>query len=79
MKLRATLLATCIAATLAAVAPAHSANLLEVYQKALQNDPVIREAEANRLATLENQPYLVPDPKAPLKRASDYPQLASDV
>jgi len=56
MKLRATLLATCIAATLAAVAPAHSANLLEVYQKALQNDPLIREAEANRLATLENKP-----------------------
>jgi outer membrane protein len=56
MKLRATLLATCIAATLAAVAPAQSANLLEVYQRALQNDPVIREAEANRLATLENKP-----------------------
>lgn len=56
MKLRATLLATCIAATLAAAAPANSANLLEVYQRALQNDPVIREAEANRLATLENKP-----------------------
>src|SRR5688500_9939940 len=56
MKLRVTLLATCIAATLAAVAPAQSANLLEVYQRALQNDPVIREAEANRLATLENKP-----------------------
>jgi outer membrane protein len=55
MKLRATLLATCIA-TLAAAAPAHSANLLEVYQRALQNDPVIREAEANRLATLESKP-----------------------
>jgi outer membrane protein len=56
MKLRATLLATCIAATLASVSPAQSANLLEVYQRALQNDPIIREAEANRLATLENKP-----------------------
>jgi outer membrane protein len=56
MTVRATFLATCIAATLAAASPAHSANLLEVYQRALQNDPVIREAEANRLATLENKP-----------------------
>lgn len=56
MTVRATFLATCIAAAFAAASPAHSANLLEVYQRALQNDPVIREAEANRLATLENKP-----------------------
>lgn len=29
-------------------------------------------------ATLENQPYLAPDPTAPLKLASDYPQRWSD-
>jgi outer membrane protein len=62
MKLRAHILATCIAATLAvsfstqAASPVDAVNLLEVYQRALQNDPVIREAEANRLATLENRP-----------------------
>jgi outer membrane protein len=56
MTLRAHFLATCIAATLAAAMPADAANLLEVYQRALQNDPLIREAEANRLATLENKP-----------------------
>ncbi|MFO7305650.1 MAG: TolC family outer membrane protein [Gammaproteobacteria bacterium] len=32
------------------------ANLLEVYQRALQNDPIIREADANRLASREAKP-----------------------
>lgn len=35
---------------------AHGANLIEVYQRALQSDPQIREAEALRLATLESKP-----------------------
>jgi len=35
---------------------ARGADLLEVYQRALQSDPQIREAEANRLATLETKP-----------------------
>ncbi len=62
MKLRAHLLATCIAAALAVSLPATAAqspdsvNLIEVYKRALQNDPVLREAEANRLATLESKP-----------------------
>src|SRR5271169_5528855 len=38
----------------AAAAPA--ADLLAVYQRALQNDPQLREAEATRLATLEAKP-----------------------
>jgi outer membrane protein len=33
-----------------------AADLLSVYQRALQNDPQLREAEANRLATLESKP-----------------------
>jgi outer membrane protein len=33
-----------------------AADLLEVYQRALQNDPQLREAEATRLATLEAKP-----------------------
>lgn len=62
MKLRAHFLAHCVAATLLTSLSAHGAqspdsvNLLQVYQQALQNDPIIREAEANRMATLENKP-----------------------
>ena len=33
-----------------------AADLVEVYQKALRNDPQLREAEATRLATLESKP-----------------------
>lgn len=35
---------------------ASAADLLTVYQRALQNDPQLREAEANRLAALESKP-----------------------
>lgn len=35
---------------------AHAASLLEVYQQALQSDPLIHEAEARRLAALEAEP-----------------------
>jgi outer membrane protein len=41
----------------AGLAPA--ADLVEVYQRALQSDPQLREAEANRLATLEHKPQAV--------------------
>ncbi|HKE45323.1 MAG TPA: TolC family outer membrane protein [Steroidobacteraceae bacterium] len=44
-----------LAATLT-VSSAYSADLLEVYQRAAQNDPLIREAEANRLAAREAKP-----------------------
>jgi outer membrane protein len=33
-----------------------AADLMAVYQRALQNDPQLREAEANRLAALESKP-----------------------
>src|SRR5271166_83972 len=36
-----------------------AADLLAVYQRALQNDPQLREAEANRLAALEAKPQAV--------------------
>jgi outer membrane protein len=36
--------------------PAAAADLVAVYQRALQNDPQLREAEANRLAALESKP-----------------------
>ena len=35
---------------------AHADSLLQVYEKALQSDPQVREAEANRLAVLEGKP-----------------------
>jgi outer membrane protein len=38
---------------------AAAADLLAVYQRALQNDPQLREAEANRLAALEAKPQAV--------------------
>jgi outer membrane protein len=46
-----TLFALCVSA-----ASAPAADLLAVYQRALQNDPQLREAEANRLAVLETKP-----------------------
>jgi len=51
MKRLLTLFALCMSVT---AAPA--ADLLAVYQRALQNDPQLREAEANRLAALEAKP-----------------------
>ena len=41
---------------IAAATSAPAADLLAVYQRALQNDPQLREAEANRLASLEARP-----------------------
>ena len=35
---------------------AHADTLLQVYEKSLQSDPQVREAEANRLAVLEGKP-----------------------
>ena len=51
MKRSLIVLALCLSA---AAAPA--ADLLAVYQRALQNDPQLREAEATRLAALEAKP-----------------------
>lgn len=50
--------AALLAGALVAVAAnsAAAADLAEVYRKALRNDPQLREAEATRLAVLENKP-----------------------
>jgi outer membrane protein len=40
-------------------APVQAADLLAVYQRALQNDPQLREAEATRLAALEAKPQAI--------------------
>ncbi|HWN06165.1 MAG TPA: TolC family outer membrane protein [Steroidobacteraceae bacterium] len=56
------------AASLAAV-NASAADLKEVYTRALTSDPLIREADANRLATRESKPQAV---------ASLLPQIAAN-
>ena len=49
--------------------PAQAASLLEVYQQAVQSDPLIHEAEARRLATLE---------AAPQARGALFPQIVAN-
>jgi outer membrane protein len=51
MKRLVTIFVLCLATI-----PASAADLLAVYQRALQNDPQLREAEATRLAALEAKP-----------------------
>jgi outer membrane protein len=47
---------TLLALSLAAMQQVPAADLMAVYQRALQNDPQLREAEATRLAALEAKP-----------------------
>src|SRR5690349_2339531 len=54
MTLRASILVALGLATI--THSAHATDLLEVYQRALQADPQIREAEATKLATMEAKP-----------------------
>ncbi len=58
----------CLVLALALATPAltNAASLLEVYQQALQSDPLIHEAEARRLAALE---------AAPQARSALFPQI----
>ncbi|HEY7643370.1 MAG TPA: TolC family outer membrane protein [Steroidobacteraceae bacterium] len=54
MTLRVRILAVCGLSLVAGAS--HAADLLSVYERALQNDPQIREADANRLASRESKP-----------------------
>ncbi len=54
---------------IAAPGSALAASLLEVYQQALQSDPLIHEAEARRLAALEAEPQA---------RGVLFPQISAD-
>jgi outer membrane protein len=56
-------------ACLVSLHTATAADLVAVYQRALQNDPQLREAEANRLAALESKPQAL---------AALLPQLAGN-
>jgi outer membrane protein len=55
MRFRRYILVAC-GLTLLGPPPAQAANLLQVYEQALQNDPQIREADATRLANRESKP-----------------------
>lgn len=57
MKVRALLLAGC--SVCLSIGAADAADLVTVYQRALQNDPLIREADANRLASRESKPQAI--------------------
>jgi outer membrane protein len=57
MTLRVRILAACGFSLFAGAL--HAADLLSVYERALQNDPQIREADANRLASRESKPQAV--------------------
>jgi outer membrane protein len=65
-----------IATLLLASMPAAGADLLSVYDRALVNDPQIREAEANRLAQREARPQaiatLLPQVSATAGRSRDW-------
>ena len=54
--MRKTLLAVTIAATLAGASQAQAADLWDIYQLAVQNDPTFLQADANYQAAMENKP-----------------------
>jgi outer membrane protein len=56
MRKKSFVLACGVAVSLLGTGLAHAENLLEVYQAAVKNDPVIREADARRMAALEAKP-----------------------
>jgi len=59
-------------------AAASAANLIEVYQRALQNDPQIREAEANRLASRESKPQALAALLPQLSATGAYTKASGD-
>jgi len=88
MKLRArvlsgggtSLIASLIASLIPGLAapPALSADLIQVYERALQNDPQIREADANRLASRESKPQALANLLPQVDAAGSYTQSDAD-
>jgi len=58
--------------------PAQATDLAEVYARALQNDPLIREAEANRLAAMESKPQALAALLPQLSAGADYRTTDTD-
>ena len=71
MNIRILALPLVCAASVAAFS-AQAADLAEVYARALQNDPLIREAEANRLAAGESKPQALSSLLPQLSAGADY-------
>ncbi|HMN43681.1 MAG TPA: TolC family outer membrane protein [Povalibacter sp.] len=63
---------------LALAAPASAADLIEVYQRAVQNDPQIREADANRLASRESKPQALAALLPQINASGSYEHSQSD-
>ncbi len=63
---------------LLASAAAPAADLIEVYQRAVQNDPLIREADANRLASRESKPQALAALLPQLNASGSYQRAESD-
>jgi len=60
------------AASLALIGPVAAADLTEIYHRALRNDPQLREAEANHLASLEARPQALSALLPQLNATGDY-------
>jgi outer membrane protein len=58
--------------------PASAADLVEVYQRAVQNDPQIREADANRLASRESKPQALAALLPQISASGSYETSKSD-
>ncbi len=79
MTIRFSLPAAVMLAGAACLSPAALAtDLAEVYQRALQNDPIIREAEANRLAATESKPQALAALLPQLDASAGYDKLDRD-
>jgi outer membrane protein len=78
MKIRTFSLHLAVCAALFSAASVQANDLAEVYARALQNDPQIREAEANRLATLESKPQALSALLPQLSASAGYDKRKSD-
>jgi outer membrane protein len=76
MKLRAPLLVAACSLILSHAASA--ADLIAVYQRALQNDPQIREADANRLASRESKPQALAALLPQIDASGQYTKIDED-
>jgi outer membrane protein len=77
MKVRAPLIVAACSLILASAA-ADAADLVTVYQRALQNDPQIREADANRLASRESKPQALSALLPQLEVGGSYSKIDED-
>jgi len=78
MKIRTFALHIAVCTALFSATAAQASDLAEVYARALQNDPQIREAEANRLATLENKPQALSSLLPQLSASAGWDKRKSD-